>query len=97
MNQARFAKTAKERNKKLVNRIRGKKIGDVDVAREEADSDEAYLEKLKTREARENEKQLQRVIDRIKLKHNDPEGEGQKIKVLMCSNAKAQVILAREI
>lgn len=81
--QKRFKKIAEDENKKLTNRIRDKKITEVDVAHEEALRDNADFERRKSEEMKEWEIRNQVAIRRLKAKRDDPEGEGKEYTILV--------------
>lgn len=62
----------------------------IDVAHEEALEDNAALEKRKNQEFKEWQRQLQPVIDHLRARRDDPEGEGKdrKIMVLVMGGGK---------
>lgn len=81
--QERFKKQALQTNQKLINRARGKKVTEIDIAHQEALRENADLEKRKDKEFHEWQKHLQVVIEHLKKRRDDPEGEGKKYRPLL--------------
>lgn len=82
---ARFEREAEQRQDKRdwLGRKKEQNLSAMDVAHEEAIRDYEQFKLAETREYKESENQLTAVIESIKKKHDDPEGEGKKIRPLL--------------
>jgi hypothetical protein len=79
----RFKNVANERNKKLRSILRTEEWSENDVAREEALRDDANFEKRRSTEFKEWNKGLQVVVNHLRAKRDDPDGEGKEYKTLI--------------
>lgn len=81
--QERIRKSAEKRSKRLINRLLGKKTSETEIAYEEALRENTDFERRKHEEFEEWEKHLKVVLDHLKARRDDPEGEGKKYKILL--------------